>query len=181
MLPPPTVGPADLGIEIGRHDALGGGQDRSGGERGHRLRQRRQHRLDRQAPADDAGRAGQDLAGWQPEQPRGLGADALRRRHAAGRADVGDLVVDDDRAERRPRPAAGGRRCTGAPGKALRVNTAAKSGVGRSSAISVSVIFAGFGASRGMKSKRARADAKAGGQRAWLGEPRAMGGRGWRK
>ena len=44
---------------------------------------------------------------------------------------------------------------TGAPGKALRVNIAAKAGVGCSSAISVSVIFAGLGASRGTKSKRA--------------------------
>ena len=36
----------------------------------------------------------------------------------------------------------------------MRVNIAAKSAVGRSSASSVSVIFAGFGASRGVKSKR---------------------------
>ncbi|OQB89356.1 MAG: hypothetical protein BWX86_02485 [Verrucomicrobia bacterium ADurb.Bin122] len=43
---------------------------------------------------------------------------------------------------------------TGAPGNAFLVNTAAKSGVGLSSAMSVSVIFAGFGASRGTKSKR---------------------------
>jgi hypothetical protein len=43
---------------------------------------------------------------------------------------------------------------TGAPGKAFFVKTAAKSGEGRSSAISVSVIFAGFGASRGMNSNR---------------------------
>ena len=44
---------------------------------------------------------------------------------------------------------------TGAPGKALRVKTAAKFGVGRSSAMRVSVIFAGLGASRGVKSNRA--------------------------
>lgn len=43
---------------------------------------------------------------------------------------------------------------TGAPGNALRVKTAAKSGVGRSSARSVSVIFAGLGASRGVNSNR---------------------------
>ena len=44
---------------------------------------------------------------------------------------------------------------TGAPGKAFLVKTAAKSGVGRSRAIRVSVIFAGFGASTGVKSNRA--------------------------
>ena len=43
---------------------------------------------------------------------------------------------------------------TGAPGNAFFVNTAAKSGVGRSSAMSVSVILAGLGASAGVKSKR---------------------------
>jgi hypothetical protein len=43
---------------------------------------------------------------------------------------------------------------TGAPGNAFFVNIAAKSAVGFSSATSVSVIFAGFGASRGVKSKR---------------------------
>src|SRR5882724_7224310 len=42
----------------------------------------------------------------------------------------------------------------GAPGNAFFVNTAAKSAVGLSSAMSVSVIFAGFGASFGTKSKR---------------------------
>jgi len=42
----------------------------------------------------------------------------------------------------------------GAPGNAFFVNMRAKCGVARSSAISVSVIFAGFGASRGVKSKR---------------------------
>ena len=43
---------------------------------------------------------------------------------------------------------------TGAPGNAFRVNTAAKSGEGRSRAISVSVISAGFDTSRGVKPKR---------------------------
>ncbi len=43
---------------------------------------------------------------------------------------------------------------TGAPGKAFLVKTAAKSGVGLSSAMSVSVILAGLGASAGVKSKR---------------------------
>ena len=43
---------------------------------------------------------------------------------------------------------------TGAPGKAFRVKTAAKSGVGRSSAMRVSVISAGLGTSRGVKAKR---------------------------
>jgi hypothetical protein len=43
---------------------------------------------------------------------------------------------------------------TGAPGKALRVNIAAKDVVGSSRAMNVCVIFAGFGASVGMNSKR---------------------------
>ena len=55
----------------------------------------------------------------------------------------------------------------GAPGRALRVNMAAKSGVGRSSASSVSVILAGLGASRGMNSKRAVPTRKPAGSRAW--------------
>ena len=42
----------------------------------------------------------------------------------------------------------------GAPGNAFLVNIAAKSGVGRSRAMRVRVIFAGLGASRGTKSKR---------------------------
>ena len=42
---------------------------------------------------------------------------------------------------------------TGAPGKALRVNFAAKEGVGRSSATSVSFIRPGFGTSTGTNSK----------------------------
>ena len=67
---------------------------------------------------------------------------------------------------------------TGAPGKAFRVKTAAKSGVGRSSAITVSVIFAGSGASRGVNSKRVEPDAEAGGQRGLAGEPGAVGGAG---
>ena len=44
---------------------------------------------------------------------------------------------------------------TGAPGKALRVKSAAKSAVGSSSAINVSVMRAGLGASLGIKSNRA--------------------------
>jgi len=52
----------------------------------------------------------------------------------------------------------------GAPGRALRVNMAAKSGVGRSSVMSVSVILAGLGASRGMNSKRAGSDAESSGE-----------------
>src|SRR5688572_3234089 len=43
---------------------------------------------------------------------------------------------------------------TGAPGNALRVNIAANAVVGCSRAMSVRVIFAGFGASFGMNSKR---------------------------
>ena len=43
---------------------------------------------------------------------------------------------------------------TGAPGKAFFVNIAAKSAVGLSSAMRVTVIFAGFGTSMGVKSKR---------------------------
>src|SRR5688572_9097704 len=43
----------------------------------------------------------------------------------------------------------------GAPGKALRVNTAAKSGVGRSSASRVRVMRAGLGASAGVKANEA--------------------------
>ena len=49
----------------------------------------------------------------------------------------------------------------------MRVNTAAKSGVGRSSAMRVSVIFAGLGASRGMNSKRAVPTRKPAGSAAW--------------
>ena len=63
----------------------------------------------------------------------------------------------------------------GAPGKALRVNIAAKAGVGWSSAMSVSVIFAGLGASRGTKSNRVRPDAEAGGEGGLLGKPGAVG------
>jgi len=55
----------------------------------------------------------------------------------------------------------------GAPGSALRVNMAAKSGVGRSRAMRVSVIFAGFGASRGMNSKRAVPTRNPAGNAAW--------------
>ena len=65
---------------------------------------------------------------------------------------------------------------TGAPGNAFFVNTAAKSGVGFSSAIRVSVILEGFGASAGVKSKRALPDAEAGGQLRLRGEPRAVRG-----
>ena len=54
----------------------------------------------------------------------------------------------------------------GAPGKALRVNTAAKSGVGRSSTISVSVISAGLGTSRGVNAKRVVPTRKPAGNRA---------------
>src|SRR5688500_19019922 len=43
---------------------------------------------------------------------------------------------------------------TGAPGNALRVNIAANAEVGSSRAITVSAIFAGFGASLGMNSNR---------------------------
>ncbi len=57
---------------------------------------------------------------------------------------------------------------TGAPGKALRVNIAAKSGVGWSSAMSVSVIFAGFGTSNGVKSKRVVPTRKPAGRAAWV-------------
>ena len=56
----------------------------------------------------------------------------------------------------------------GAPGNAFLVNAAAKSGVGRSSAISVSVIFAGFGASRGTKSNRVVPTRKPAGSAAWV-------------
>lgn len=57
---------------------------------------------------------------------------------------------------------------TGAPGNAFFVNIAAKSGVGRSSAMRVSVIFAGFGASFGMNSKRVVPTRKPFGKAAWL-------------
>ena len=63
---------------------------------------------------------------------------------------------------------------TGAPGKAFLVNTAAKSGEGLSSAIRVSVILEGFGASAGVKSSFAVADAEARGERGVRGEPRAV-------
>jgi len=66
---------------------------------------------------------------------------------------------------------------TGAPGNALRVTPAAKSGDGRSSAMSVRVIFAGLGASRGIKSKRVGADAKAGRECCLGGQPGAVDSR----
>ena len=56
---------------------------------------------------------------------------------------------------------------TGAPGKAFLVKTAAKSGVGASRAMSVSVIFEGLGASLGTKSKRAVPTRKPCGRAAW--------------
>jgi hypothetical protein len=57
---------------------------------------------------------------------------------------------------------------TGAPGKAFLVNIIAKFSVGRSSAMSVSVIFAGFGTSNGVKSKRVEPTRKPAGNEAWL-------------
>jgi hypothetical protein len=56
---------------------------------------------------------------------------------------------------------------TGAPGKAFLVNTAAKSGVGASRAMSVSVIFEGLGASLGRNSKRVVPTRKPFGRAAW--------------
>ena len=56
----------------------------------------------------------------------------------------------------------------GAPGNGLRVKTAAKSGVGSSSAISVSVILAGFGASVGVNAKRLVPTRNPRGRAAWL-------------
>jgi len=48
------------------------------------------------------------------------------------------------------------------------VNIAAKSGVGWSRAISVSVIFAGFGTSNGVNPKRVVPTRNPGGRAAWL-------------
>jgi hypothetical protein len=56
---------------------------------------------------------------------------------------------------------------TGAPGKALRVNRAANAVVGWSSAITVRFIRAGFGASRGVKSKLARPTRNPAGREDW--------------
>ena len=58
-----------------------------------------QHGVHGQTPADDAGGAGQHLGGREAEQGRGGGADRLARLDAAGGADVGDLVVDENGTE----------------------------------------------------------------------------------
>src|ERR1017187_5770505 len=94
-------GPADLGVEVGRHDPLGRRKHRPPGEGAHGGRERAQDPIHGQAPADDARRARKDLALRKPEQPRRLLADPLRRGDPAGRAHVRDLVVDEDRPERR--------------------------------------------------------------------------------
>src|ERR1017187_8187212 len=68
-----------------------------------------------------------------------------------------------DGSSRRRRPT-----MTGAPGKALRVKTAAKSAVGLSSTMRVRFMAAGLGTSTGTNSKRAVPTRKPAGRMAWV-------------
>jgi len=116
---------ADFRKKIRGHDPLGGRQDRLVPQGRHRPGKRGQDLVGRKLPADHAGRTRQDFPRALAQQARRLRAHALRGLHAAGRADVRDLIVHQDRAQRRlgQAPATDHNRCAG---KALRVNTAAK-------------------------------------------------------
>jgi hypothetical protein len=72
-------------------------------------------------------------------------------------------IAPRDGSSRRRRPM-----MTGAPGKALRVKTAAKSGVGLSSAMRVRFMAAGLGTSTGTNSKRVEPTRKPAGKMAWV-------------
>ena len=89
--------------------------------------------------------------------PRSRAASAQIRSEAAAPpgAQTFEILLFTMTAESAGSPSLARPTMTGAPGNAFLVKTAAKSGDGRSSAIRVSVILAGFGASAGVKSNRA--------------------------
>ena len=100
-----------------------------------------QHLLDRQPPADHAGGGRENLLRCQPQHAGRGGADALGRLHPVRGAHVGRPCCSPP-----ARPSAGASSrlrptITGAPGKAFRVNRAAKAGVGRSSATSTRLML----------------------------------------
>jgi hypothetical protein len=123
--PPPTGGPADLGIEVGGHDPLGRRQHGAAGERAHGRREGPEDRVDGKAPADDAGRAREDLGRGEPEQAR----PSAQTRSAAPTppgAHTLEILLLTMIAASDGSPSLRGRRSPGAPGNAFLVKTAAK-------------------------------------------------------